>query len=149
MTHMLIPAAAAALLFTLAAPLHADLSRALAEPNLEKRSRLALENAKAAYQSMRAAYDKGETGKVTAGITEIGESVELAHTSLKQTGKAPRKSPKYFKEAEIATRDLLRRLQSAQDAMSFDDRPSLDPLKKKVQQIHEDLLIGLMEGKRK
>ena len=33
-------------------PLHADLKRALAETNLEKRSGLALENASAAYQKI-------------------------------------------------------------------------------------------------
>lgn len=128
---------------------HADLQRAMAEPNLEKRSHLALENAKTAYQAMRAAYDKAEMEKVTAAIKEFEESVELSHTSLNQTGKNPRKSPKYFKQAEIATRDLLRRLDTFQREMSFDDRPALDPTIKKLQRIHDELLVGLMEGKKK
>jgi len=33
--------------------------------------------------------------------------------------------------------------------MSFADRTSVDAVKAKVQQVHDDLLMGLMEGKRK
>ena len=60
-----------------------------------------------------------------------------------------RKSPKYFKAAEIATRDLVRRLEAFQREMSFEDRPMLEATKKKVQQVHDELLVGLMEGNRK
>ena len=137
------------LLIASASGLRADLKQALAEPNLEKRSKLALENAAAAYKTIRAAYDKGETEQVTAAAKELEESVELADASLKQTGKVPRNSPKYFKAAEIATRDLVRKLESFQQSMSFDDRPLLEQTKKKVQQVHDGLLLALMEGKHK
>jgi|ERR1051326_2053155 hypothetical protein len=133
----------------LAEPSRADLKQALAEPNLEKRSKLALENASTAYKEIRAAYDKGELEQVKAAAREIEQSVELADTSLKQTGKVARNSPKYFKAAEIATRDLLRKLESFQQAMNFDDRPLLEDTKKKVQQVHDGLLLALMEGKHK
>ena len=126
-----------------------DLKKVMAEPNLEKRSKAALDNAAASYKELRAAYDKGEGEKVALAVTEIGESVDLAQTSLNQTGKVPRRSPKYFKAAEIATRDLLRKLENFQQEMGFEDRSSLDPLKKRVQQVHDELLLGLMEGKRK
>ena len=63
--------------------------------------------------------------QVAASAREIVESVDLAYTSLTATGKDPRKSPKWFKRGEIETRDLLRRLSSFQDQMSFDDRPLL------------------------
>jgi hypothetical protein len=80
---------------------------------------------------------------------EIQESVELAETSLHETGKNPRKSPKWFKRAEGSTRDLLRRLDSFQQAMDAADRPMLDAVKAKVQQVHDDLLLGVLEGKQK
>ncbi len=127
----------------------ADLKRAMAEPNLEKRSGLALDNALAAYQTARAAYDKGENDQAAAAIAELQESVDLAYNSLTQTGKDPRKSPKWFKKAEIETRDLSRKLESFEQAMSFTDRPMLEKAKARVQQVHDDLLLGLMEGKRK
>jgi hypothetical protein len=129
--------------------LRADLKQAMAEPNLEKRSKLALENASAAYQTARAAYDSGENEKVSAAATEITESVDLAYTSLMKTGKDPRRSPKWFKQAEIETRNLLRRIETFQQQMSFADRDLLDKTKAKVQQVHDDLLVGLMEGKHK
>ena len=133
----------------LAATLQADLKRARAEPNLEKRSQLALENAFTAYQSARAAYDKGDSQQVAAAVDEIQESVELAAASLKDTGKDPRRSPKYFKKAEIETRDLLRKLDGFQQEMDFSERPALDKVRAAVQQVHDDLLLGLMEGKHK
>jgi hypothetical protein len=125
------------------------LKKALAEPDLEKRSKLALDNAFAAYQSARDSYQKGEMEPVRARITEIGESVDLAYESLNATGKNPRRSPKWFKSAELFTRDLVRRLASFQEQMSYTDRPLLDAVKERVQQVHDELLLGLMEGKKK
>ena len=98
---------------------------------------------------MREAYNKGETEKVTESAKELEESVELAYQSLEATGKNPRKSPKYFKSAEISTRDLLRRVESFQQEMSFEDRPVVDAARKKLQQVHDEILVGLMEGRRK
>jgi hypothetical protein len=146
-TRTLWAALAVGLAFT--ATLPDGLKEVLAEPNLERRSKLALDNAEAAYQAARSAYDAGENGRATEALHEVQESVEVAYASLQGTGKDPRKSPKWFKKAEMETRDLLRRLDSFQQAMSFDDRASVDPVKAKVQQVHDELLMGLMEGKRK
>jgi len=129
--------------------LRADLKQALAEPNLEKRSKLALDNAAAVYQDARSAYQKGDSDRVVTAVAEIQESVDLAYTSLSQTGKNPRKSPKWFKRAEIETRDLLRKLESFEQEMSFTERPMLEKVKARVQEVHDDLLLGLMEGRRK
>jgi hypothetical protein len=133
----------------LAGTLQADLKSALAEPNLEKRSGLALANASAAYQNARTAYEKGDSEQVAAALTEIQESVNLADTSLKATGKDPRKSPKWFKRAEIETRSLLRKLDSFQQAMNFSDRAPLESVRSTVQQVHDDLLRGLLEGRKR
>jgi hypothetical protein len=127
----------------------ADLKRAQTEPNLEKRSQLAMDNAIAQYQAARVAYDKGDIEQTAAAIAEILESVDLADTSLRQTGKDPRKSSKWFKKAEMETRDLSRKLESFQQVMGFTERPMLDKVKARVQQVHDDLLLGIMEGKHK
>jgi len=132
-----------------AGELRADLKQALAERDLGRRSKLALDNAEAALKAARAAYDLGDTEKVAAGIGEIVESVDLASDSLNKTGKNPRNSPKWFKQAEIQTRDLLKRLDTFQRDMSFSDRPMLDKAKNRVQEVHDSLLLGLMEGKHK
>ena len=51
--------------------------------------------------------------------------------------------------AEISTRDLSKKLDSFQRDMDFADRPLLDKVKARLQQVHDELLLGLMEGKRK
>jgi hypothetical protein len=142
-------AAMAGMAMVLPGWLFADLSRANAEKNLEKRSQLALANAAEQYKVARATYDKGDNERTAAVIAEILESVNLAFTSLQETGKDPRRSPKWFKRAEIETRDLLRKLESFQQEMSFADRPMLDKVKAETQKIHDDLLLGLMEGRKK
>jgi hypothetical protein len=141
--------AALAVGLALAGSSKADLARALKEPNLEKRSQLALENATVAYKAARSAYEKGENERVASLLAEVQESVELAQTSLTQTGKNPRRSPKWFKRAEIETRELLKRLDAFEHEMGFNDRPMLEKVKARVLKIHDDLLVGLMEGKRK
>ena len=129
--------------------MRADLKQAQAEPNLEKRSKLALDNAITVLQAARHAYRDGDNEKAAALTAEVQESVELAFASLQQTNKDPRRSPRWFKSAEMATRDLLRKIESFQQDMSFADRPMLDKVKEKTQQVHDDLLLGLMEGKKK
>lgn len=122
---------------------------AKSEPDLGKRSMLALDSAAAALVKAREAYAKGENAQVETLAREIRESVALAETSLHETGKNPRKSPKWFKRAEGSTRDLLRRLDAFQQSMDLADRPILDAVKAKVQQVHDDLLLGVLEGKQK
>ena len=138
-----------ALILAATIPAWADLATVRAEPNLEKRSRLAMENAVAALRAARDAYNAGDTQKTASKIGEIEESVNLVYASLVQTGKDPRKSPRWFKYAEIETRNLLRSLESFQHDMNFDDRPMLTGTKERVQKVHDDLLTGLMEGKKK
>ena len=140
---------AALLVLAGASALQADLKKALAEPDLERRSKLALDNAHAAYQTARDAYQKGDLAQVQLSIDEMEQSVDLAFRSLNDTGKNPRKSPGWFKKAEISTRDLARHIASFQDEMSYADRPMIEKLKARVQQVHDDLLLGLMEGRKK
>src|ERR1039458_3275185 len=94
--------------------LHADLKAALAEHDLGKRSKLALDNANAALKTVREAYQKGDSAAVEAGALEIEESVDLAWDSLESTGKNPPNSPRWFKHAEIETRNLLKKLETLQ-----------------------------------
>jgi hypothetical protein len=131
------------------APARADLQKALKESNLEKRSKLALENATDALEAAREAYTNGDNAGVSARAAEITASVELAQLSLEKTGKNPRRSPKWFKRAEIATRDLVRKIETFQQAMSYTDRHLLDQTKTRIQEVHDQLLLGLMEGKKK
>ena len=85
-----------------------DLATIKSEPNLEKRSELALTNANAALDSARDAYNKGDLDRTETNLHEVLDSVDLAYQSLSDTGKDPRKD-RFFKQAELKTRALLRR----------------------------------------
>jgi hypothetical protein len=146
---MPVGVAAMAMVLLSAAVLHADLQQARAEPNLERRAKLALDNAEETLRAAREAYRKDDDASVAADVAELQESVDLAFSSLNDTHKDPRRSPKWFKYAEIQTRGLLRRINTFQQDMSFQDRSLLDKVKEDIQQVHDKLLVGLMEGRRK
>jgi len=138
-----------ALVLLVAGAARAELAQARAEPNLEKRSKLALENAEVVLKAAREAYRAGDNADAAKKVSEVEESVDLAYTSLTETGKNPRKSPKYFKQAEMQTRELSRKLDDFQHEMSYNDRTSLDKIKLRVQEVHDELLTGLMEGRKR
>src|ERR1035437_9435383 len=129
-----------------AASLRADLKAALAERDLGKRSKLALDSAGSALKAAREAYQKGDNPALAAAALEIEESVSLAWDSLERTGKNPSKSPRWVNEAEIETMNLVKKLDSLQHDFGFEDRPVLDKAKARLQKVHDDLLTGLMEG---
>jgi len=150
MIRMAVPAFLGSILLALcAAPAWADLAAARAEQNPERRARLALDNAAAALTAARHSYENGDIQTAGALAAEIGESAALAYDALVSTGKNPRKSPRWFKYAEIRTRDLLRRLDTFSLDMSATDRPLLGKVKETVLEVHDHLLQGLMEGKAK
>lgn len=127
-----------------------DLAAIKTEPNPERRSDRALENANAAMDAARAAYDQGDIDKTTVALDEIEESVKLSYESLEQSVKSPRNNA-HFKIAEKATRALLRRLESFRDTVSIAERDAVEAVRGQVSDIHDELLNGIMTngGKRK
>ncbi len=127
--------------------LRADDARVKAEPNLEKRSRLALDEAEAGVKEAKEAYHKGDLKTAQKQIEEVARYTELAFESLKKTGKNPRRSPKYFKQAEIRSRDLLRRLDALAQDMDAADRSLVEPAKERIRKVNEEILSGIMGKK--
>ncbi|SRR5258708_7033797 len=125
-----------------------DLAAVRQEPNLEHRSELALDNADAALTGAREAYKAGDFEKTKTQAEELEESVTLAYDSLRDTGKDPRRSPKVFKRAEMATRQLLRRIDGLIESMSVADRAALLVVRDRVSDVHDDLLNGIMKKKK-
>ncbi len=123
-----------------------NLDAARAEPNLEKRSTLALKYAETALHAAEKSYSDGDWAATQKSLAEIRESVGISYESLKQTGKNPRKKPKHFKRAEIATRNLIRKLTAFRDHMAFDDREKLQPVIRYVQRAHDEILKGVLEA---
>ena len=124
-----------------------DLGAVKSEPKLEKRSELALQYANSALDSAKTFYQEGRFEQTQAALGEVGAAVTLSYDSLLATGKNPRKSSGAFKNAEKATRELLRRLVGFKDSMSVVDHPVLEPLMENVKEVHDHLLSGIMSGK--
>jgi hypothetical protein len=122
----------------------ADLQPAKNEPNLEKRSRLALAIADQAISEAREAYSKEDMKTVTAKLAEVRESVELAQTALAATGKKPGRSPGPYKYAETKSRELLKRIEGLKQEMDSTDREAVEPVQNRVQEIHDAWLDGIL-----
>ena len=126
-----------------------DLTGVKSEPNLERRSELALVNANSALDAVRQAYDAGDPDKTGAALKEVEESVDLAYDSLSQTGKDPRGNPKYFKRAEMSIRLLMRRLEGVAQNFSVTDRPGIEAVRTHISEVHDNLIQGIMSKKKK
>ena len=126
-----------------AAPALADLTRAKAEPNLERRSRLALDNAAAEFRAGSEAYRGGDWAKTVAALKGMGESVDFAYASLKQTGRIPRNSG-HHKNLELKLRNLLKNLEGLRRTMAFEEREQLAPLSEHLHNLHDEVLQSIM-----
>ena len=125
-----------------------DLASIKTEPNLEKRSELALDHAGTALDQAREAYNSGNLAKMELALGEVGESVELAYHALTDSGKDARRNPKFFKRAELRTRELMRRLEGIRETVSFQDRALVEMVRDRVAEVHDDLLKGIMSKKK-
>ncbi len=134
--------------FRAAAAIAADRNPELAaverESNPEKRSKLALEFASGQVNRVVDAYLDAEPAVARTVLAKIVEAVELSRTSLEETGKHPRSRPKHFKRAEIETRKLIRDLEGAKRKLTFDERSDLDPTIARIEEINQQLLMGIM-----
>jgi len=138
-----ILAAASVLVLAAVLPARADLSKAKAEPNLERRARLALDNAAGQFRLASDAYKAGDWEKTLTALEELRESVDLAYASLKQTGKSPRNSG-HFKNLEIKVRGLLKNLEELRRRAAFEEREQLAPLAEHLQQVHDEVLQSIL-----
>jgi hypothetical protein len=135
------------LLLALAAACQADIGTVMKEPNLEKRSEKAMQNAHDALSRATKAFQSGDPAVETAAVAEVRESILLAKTSLDDSGKNARRSPKYFKKAEIDLRKLIRLLDNYRNAKSIDDRQPAEELIQLGHQIHDGLIAAIMGKK--
>ena len=125
-----------------------DLNTVKQEPNLEHRSDLALEHANEELDVARDAFNANDVAKMQAALAEIVDSVNLSYQSLLDTGKDARRSPKFFKRAELKTRDLLRRLDGLDQMVDVDVRASVDKVRDRVSEVHDNLLKSIMSKKK-
>jgi hypothetical protein len=125
----------------------ADITTVKSEPDLEKRSELALANADHAIDEARVAYSSGNDKAQLAALIEVQDSVETSYDALEHTNKAPRRS-KYYKNAELKVRALMRRLTRFREEVSFETRQSVDEAIKKLSDVHDQLISDVMSKKK-
>lgn len=131
----------------MAAPGLAGLDAVKAEPNLEKRSERALVNAEEALNDARQAWQAGDLGAYRGHVDEILQSVELSYKSLQDTGKRARRSPKFFKRAELNIRKLIKRLDAFEKEVDLEERDPVRTALKRVHEIHDQLVTDIMTKK--
>jgi hypothetical protein len=125
----------------------ADLAAVKAEPDLNRRSELALINADENINQARQAYQAGDEAAEETAIQEVAESVTICYDALEKTPGAPRKS-RYYKRAELKVSALMRRLSGFRDEVSFDFRPKVEDVLKRLSDIHDELLSDIMSRKK-
>ncbi len=125
----------------------ADLASVKAEPDLNRRSELALLNADQKLDEARQAYMAGNDHAEEVDIQEVEESVTLCYATLGQTHSEPRKS-KYYKHAELRVSALMRRLTGFRDEVGFEFRPRIEAVLTKLSDIHDQLISDIMSRKK-
>ena len=125
----------------------ADLDSLKTEPDLNRRSELALLNADEKIDQARQAYQAGDEAVEEAAMQEVAESVAICYQSLEKTRGEPRKS-KYYKRAELKVSALMRRLSGFRDEVSFDFRPNVEAVLKRLSDIHDELLSDIMSRRK-
>ena len=125
-----------------------DLSAIKSMPNLEHRSDMALDYAYTALDNAQDDYAVGDLAKWRGEIGDVRDAVKLSFESLEEAGKNAH-NDRHYKRAEMKTRELVRRLDSARDDVSFEDRAVLDQVRAKVSEIHDELLQRIMSRTKK
>jgi hypothetical protein len=123
-----------------------DVGTVKSEPDLERRSELALANADKQVDAAKQAYNGGDEKAEQQALVEVRELVDVSYDALEHTNKAPRRS-KYYKNAELKLTALLRRLHSFRDQVNFESREAVDAVIKRVSDVHDELLAAIMSKK--
>ena len=124
-----------------------DIGQVKSEPDLERRSELALADADRDMDLLKQAFTGGDEKAEHEALLEVRELVDVSYDALEHSKQAPRRS-KYYKNAELHLRALLRRLNSFRDQVSFDGRAAVDAVIQRVSDVHDELLTAIMSKKK-
>jgi hypothetical protein len=124
-----------------------DIESVKSEPDLERRSELALANADKQIDAAKQAFSGGDEKAQEQALVEVQELVNVSYDALEHANRAPRKS-KYYKNAEMKVTALLRRLNSFRDQVGFESREAVDSVIKRVSYVHDELLAAIMSKKK-
>jgi uncharacterized membrane protein YccC len=124
-----------------------DLASVKSEPNLERRSELALDVVNRSIDAARDSYNAGDQAKMQSALGQASEAADVMYDALSDSGKNPRNS-RAFKKAELRTREIIRRLAGIGQSVGVEDRDAFEKLREHVAEIHDNLLKGIMSKKK-
>ncbi len=136
------------LFFSFAAPLPTSLDQVKAEPNAERRARLAVDFALVSEKNAETAYAAGDQAGTQAQLKEMAESMDLAKASLIASGRTPGRNPGPYKYAEQKSMEILTRLRDLEQRFDAEERGMLTEPRAKVQETHDEWFEGIMERKK-
>jgi hypothetical protein len=120
----------------------------LADPNAERRSKVAVDAATAAEKNAEAAYAKADLDGVRLEMKNVADQMEAARKALNESGKTAGRNPRPYKYAEQRSREMLVRLNDLEQRMDSEEREIVAGPKAKAQDIHDEWFEGIM-GKKK
>lgn len=121
----------------------ASIEEVLREEKLERRADSALDYAEHQMELAGEAYNSQGWDPAFQHLEQVRAGVEAAFEALEETGRRARRS-KHHKSAEIRTRKLVRMARQFDDRLLVDERPHMEPILRRLREIHEDLLNGVM-----
>jgi DNA gyrase/topoisomerase IV subunit B len=104
-----------------------------------KRSELALSLADESFDDARGFYDKGATEKGDASLEKMTTALDVCVQSLAVSNKA-----RLYKRAELKVAFLQRRMSGLLDALTLSERGWAEQTKRKLEDIHDKILNGVM-----
>jgi len=135
------------IVFLMAQPGPPSMDQVRAEPNPERRAKMAVECAAAAERRAEAAYTGGNMAATASELKEMAAGIELAQKSLEQSGKTPMRNPGPYKSAELRTQEILVRLSDLEKRMDAEERTAIEAPRNRVQEIHDAWFDGIMRKK--
>lgn len=136
------------LFLLLAPPPPASLDQVKAEPNPERRAKIAIDYAVVSEKNAEAAYAKGDLDTTGAMLKTTAEALQIARDSLTASGKKPGRNPGTYKYGEQRSRELLVRLGDLERKMDAGERELITAPMATMQEIHDAWFEGIM-GKNK
>ena len=136
------------LFLLLAPPPPSSLDQVKAEPNPERRAKLAIDFAVITERGAETAYANGDSDATGAMLKTVSQAMEIARDSLTASGKKPGRSPGTYKYGEQRSRELLVRLGDLARKMDAAERDLIETPMATIQEIHDAWFEGIM-GKNK
>jgi hypothetical protein len=118
-----------------------------AEPDLNRRAELAVDQADHALDAARKAWQDGDWSATESALAQLRDAAELSNASLEQTKQPPRNN-RHYKTVEMKMRNLLRRVDAFRLEVDYDQRDAVNQVETRLQELHDKILDAVMTKRR-